>query len=161
MIRLILTSASLIEEYSPQALDLLRQSLTNNRRDDITGCLHLQSGTFYECLEGPRDKVAQTIRRMRNDARHAGMTILLSTPITAGQRLFADWQMSYASNNDLTVPQPEPGGQDYGSAVLTFLLHVHAVKRLGIAGFAEARARGLIREDGTEPPHVTPPPEIS
>ncbi len=62
-----------------------------NERDGITGALICRADIYLQWLEGPQDKVRDTLARIRRDDRHVEMTLLVGEPVT--ERVFGDWAM--------------------------------------------------------------------
>ncbi len=54
-------------------------------------CYH--GGTFFQMLEGDRDKVEAVMARVSKDPRHFGVTVLLENDIT--ERAMPDWSMAF------------------------------------------------------------------
>ena len=50
--------------------DILIESVTNNRRDDVTGALIYDERWFAQTLEGPEPAVSATFERILRDPRH-------------------------------------------------------------------------------------------
>lgn len=72
---------------------ILLQSRRNNPKDDIGGVLHFGNGYFFQCLEGPRDKVSQVYQKLSDDSRHTNVQVL--STVSIDKRLFSDWSMKY------------------------------------------------------------------
>jgi len=62
-----------------------------NARDDITGALICRHDIYLQLLEGPEEKVRDTIRRIERDDRHLEVRIHVSE--TASGRMFPNWSM--------------------------------------------------------------------
>lgn len=91
--------SSAVSPFTPAALDaLLELSRQNNARNDLTGLLVYGSGNFMQLLEGPRDAVEETFRRIAGDIRHFDVTRIVSTETQ--ERWCADWSMAYARHRD-------------------------------------------------------------
>lgn len=91
MLQLIYVSTA----RSGAAIDLdeiLARSRRNNRRDGITGLLHVKGRRFLQALEGPVGKVEQAFARIAADPRHFALVILSRRTIEA--REFGDWAMA-------------------------------------------------------------------
>ncbi|WP_237058669.1 BLUF domain-containing protein [Microbulbifer sediminum] len=99
LIRLIYASraefepADPIQGVEPNVGRILMQSRRNNKRGGIGGVLYFGDRHFFQVLEGERDAVNETYRRISGDPRHRQLTIL--SVKKAGQRLFEDWSMKY------------------------------------------------------------------
>lgn len=99
--RLVYRSESLIDHDDSAALDaIFRVSLTNNRRDGITGALALPDGKFVQVIEGSGRNVEALMARIRADGRHDDLSILGEWAITA--RLFPDWAMARPDSTPLS-----------------------------------------------------------
>lgn len=91
--RLVYRSESRIDHYDSVALDaIFRISLTNNKRDRITGALALPDGKFVQAIEGVGRDLDALMVRLRVDKRHQNLAILGEWVITA--RLFPGWAMA-------------------------------------------------------------------
>ncbi|GAB3398613.1 hypothetical protein GCM10027515_04040 [Schumannella luteola] len=73
--------------------ELLAASREANRRSDITGMLLYRRGRFVQVLEGAEHEVRALLERIRADARHGDVRVLLDERIPTRQ--FADWSMGY------------------------------------------------------------------
>jgi len=67
---------------------ILGASEVNNRRDGITAAIMFHHGQILQVIEGARVDVDRLMRRLLNDRRHAGLRILVDTPI--GSRALVD-----------------------------------------------------------------------
>jgi hypothetical protein len=72
---------------------VLDVSRRNNGACGITGMLLYVGGNFIQVLEGEKDDVNKTHRRIANDARHRGLITLLEGEIE--KRDFSDWSMGF------------------------------------------------------------------
>ena len=141
---LIYTSlATMPGEVSPDINAILKSSLRNNPRWDVTGWLHFERGRFYQVVEGPDAAVTLLMARLRADQRHYGLEELGAGEIATRQ--FAGFDMGFASADGyyLRPPNaalPPPGAQD----VVEFLLAI-ARQRGAALSRAAATQVGLIR----------------
>ena len=62
---------------------ILGVSERNNRRDHLTSCVMFHQGHILKAIEGGRSDMDRLIRRLLDDRRHAGLRILIDTPINA------------------------------------------------------------------------------
>lgn len=83
--------------------DILRASTANNRRDGLSGMLLLVDGTFFQVLEGEKDKVEEAYRRIAKDTRHNALLRVLER--TRDERSFPDWTMGFEK-----MLHGDPGG---------------------------------------------------
>jgi hypothetical protein len=72
---------------------LLDECRRNNSKNEITGMLLYQDGTFFQVLEGDREVVEKLLQKIAADKRHERVTKIILEPIE--QRSFAQWTMSY------------------------------------------------------------------
>ena len=70
---------------------ILEASNRNNKEAGITGALIFDSLWFIQILEGDRDTVAATLRRISADDRHDNVTVMEARPID--NRQFGNWWM--------------------------------------------------------------------
>jgi hypothetical protein len=81
---------------------ILLASRKNNPQRSITGLLYCSGNVFVQFLEGPEAAIMSMYLRLLEDPRHNNIN-LLSTELCS-DRLFADWDMAYATDVDgLTV----------------------------------------------------------
>ncbi|HEY8564351.1 MAG TPA: BLUF domain-containing protein [Beijerinckiaceae bacterium] len=77
-----------------QLREIIAVSQRNNQRDAITGYLIFDKVWFLQILEGERDKIFTTYKRIEKDPRHGTIT-LVQTKEIAG-RAFPNWTMGGA-----------------------------------------------------------------
>jgi hypothetical protein len=73
---------------------IMDASNRNNERDGISGALVFDSLWFIQVLEGERETISATVRRIMADDRHDNVTVMEVRPIR--ERLFANWWMGLA-----------------------------------------------------------------
>ena len=73
--------------------DILRASSANNRHNGLSGMLILRDGTFFQVLEGEREHVEETFRRISRDPRHSGLVRVVETE--REERSFPGWSMGF------------------------------------------------------------------
>mgnify|MGYP000845570253 CR=1 FL=1 len=78
----------------PKLNAIMDASNRNNARDGITGALLFDPLWFVQILEGEREAVSATLRRIIGDDRHADVTIMDARSIEA--RRFGQWWMGLA-----------------------------------------------------------------
>ncbi len=119
--RLVYRSDSCIDHADTESLDeIFRVSVTNNRRDGITGCLALPDGKFVQVIEGARSIVDALMDRIRADVRHEVVTVLGEWPIQ--NRLFTGWAMARPDPTPLTEQSFRIITRTGGGAQVTGLL---------------------------------------
>lgn len=77
---------------------IFRASITNNRRNGITGCLAQPDGHFVQVIEGLKTQVDLLMERIKADPRHEQVTLLGQWTVEG--RLFNGWAMAH--------PDPTP-----------------------------------------------------
>lgn len=70
---------------------ILLQARRANARDDITGALICREDIYLQLLEGPEDKVKQTVERIKRDDRHIEVRMHVEKEVP--ERLFGAWAM--------------------------------------------------------------------
>lgn len=113
-----------------EAIDLdniLATSRRNNRRDGITGLLHVKGRRFLQALEGEVEKVEAAYARIAGDPRHFALVILSRRSVTA--REFGDWAMA-----------ADDGSGDVVARVATLVEGAAPSVRGTFEGFAGLRA---------------------
>ena len=113
-----------VSEVAPGLSDVDLQMIlgvaqVNNRRLDVTGMLAQSDGHFAQGLEGRAQAVATLIDRIRGDARHVDVRVLLEERIL--RRQFERWAMGLVRRDDMAE-------------------EMHRLHREGCADEAEARA---------------------
>jgi hypothetical protein len=79
-------------DYDAATLDdILGVGRKHNRRRGITGALLCRSDIYIQMLEGPRETVTHTLRRILDDERHSDVVLVSCTE--AAERLFPGWDM--------------------------------------------------------------------
>lgn len=76
---------------------IMQASVRNNERDGITGALLFDPIWFVQILEGEREAISATLRRIMPDPRHDAVTVMDCAPIES--RLFGNWWMGVANMN--------------------------------------------------------------
>jgi hypothetical protein len=66
----------------------------NNERDGITGALLFDTLWFVQILEGEREAISATLRRIMRDERHDSVTVMEARAIR--ERAFGNWWMGIA-----------------------------------------------------------------
>lgn len=86
-----------------QLADILRVSVKNNQRDNITGILVYKEGNFMQVLEGDEDMVGKTHAKILADPRHKGVITLIRKPIK--NRVFNTWAMGFKNADKLSIDE--------------------------------------------------------
>lgn len=86
---------------------LLEEARSKNENSGVTGILLYYDGSFLQILEGPKDQVEDTYRRISYDPRHKGLIRLLCRSFPT--RSFSNWTMGYVRCSDKKLEQSAPG----------------------------------------------------
>jgi len=70
---------------------ILSDARRANLRDGITGALICRGDIYLQWLEGPEEKVRNTIERIKRDDRHVEVSLHVAEPVA--ERVFAEWAM--------------------------------------------------------------------
>jgi Sensors of blue-light using FAD len=81
--------------------DILIESVTNNRRDDVTGALIHDHCWLAQVLEGPEDRVSATFERILRDARHTDVR-LVKLQVVPARRFGPSWLTIVGRRDDNT-----------------------------------------------------------
>lgn len=110
-----------------EVADIVMAAQRRNAQMMLTGCLHFESGMFFQWLEGPRGSLSEVIDLIGRDPRHRSMVTLDEGPLA--QRYFANWNMCYAAVSDRSIVDwlAESGAttlraRTYADAVTRFLI---------------------------------------
>lgn len=82
-----------------ELVDLLKQSRENNLARGISGLLLYNKKYFCQYVEGDRDVVQSTVRKIDTDTRHKNLFVL-STGMT-DKKLFPHWSMGFSDASTL------------------------------------------------------------
>lgn len=88
---------------------ILSAGLRNNPPEGLTGVLAVDGDRFLQVLEGSRQGVSTTFRRIARDAAHRGLQIVFCGEVD--QRCFSDWSVAVLREDSL--PAPEDREVDY------------------------------------------------
>lgn len=124
-------------QINPQRGSLLSQlsgiqqaSTRHNAAAGLTGALVFDDLWFVQVLEGPRQNVLQTFERLKDDERHARLTLVLLADIE--MRSFGNWRMGLITRNTATLQAFAPYLRDgrlqphtmLGRQLLNFIIDV-------------------------------------
>lgn len=98
LIRLIYISRSSLQaiehvDIEPGIARILTISRINNRKNGLVGVLYFGNGCFFQCLEGPQEKVDALYERLKLDKRHSDLKLLSRQDISSLS--FSQWDMKY------------------------------------------------------------------
>lgn len=78
---------------------ILEESVLNNSKLEITGCLIYYNGFFIQILEGDKNNVLSTYEKIITDQRHHNIELLWEN--NSDKRYFEKWNMGfYAPENE-------------------------------------------------------------
>jgi len=102
MKQLIYISSAAKKMNDDGLLDILKTSRENNKKNDISGMLLYDNGSFIQVLEGEHSVVDDTFINIQNDVRHNNILVMQNRDVNS--REFADWSMGFEniSNIDKT-----------------------------------------------------------
>lgn len=93
LVQFIYTSTA-VKQFSDKELGLLLEGAAKfNKIHDITGLLLYADGTFMQVLEGAPEVVDGLMRRIRADARHRDVNVLVRN--MRKSRDFSQWHMGF------------------------------------------------------------------
>jgi hypothetical protein len=98
MIQILYLSSAAHPMSTEELLAILRQSLTNNAANGVTGMLLYGNETFLQALEGEEQVVDNLYEKIRKDVRHANIRFLHRR--TIGRRQYSDWSMGFKRVSD-------------------------------------------------------------
>ncbi|MFK7751561.1 MAG: BLUF domain-containing protein [Sedimentitalea sp.] len=98
---IIYQSRALIPQGSDEHRVIMSQCQTHNRDSGLTGFLHREGDFFVQYIEGPKEKLDQTIARIRKDPRHTDLIILDEQPLDS--RKLPDWQMGFVKKDQFRL----------------------------------------------------------
>lgn len=85
--------SDLVQRNEAELGSIVEAAVRHNRKDQITGMLLYSEGNFLQVLEGPKEAVHATYRRISKDKRHQNLMLIAEEEVA--QRQFADWSMGY------------------------------------------------------------------
>jgi hypothetical protein len=91
--QIIYASAATRPIEEEELLAMLKLAREKNTRNGITGMLLHCDGSFIQVLEGPKDRVMDLLRVIRQDPRHSRLAVLFEGPIK--NRSFSQWSMGF------------------------------------------------------------------
>lgn len=135
---LIYQSKALIPDDKAEHDSILQACRINNAGNGVTGFLHREGEFFIQYLEGPRDALQRTMRKIAADPRHKDILKLDTGPLA--ERRLPDWQMGFVDGTQMPLHdlmEAGPGGLD-----------LKAEDPFDLVVFMTANAHNL-REDAT------------
>jgi hypothetical protein len=86
--------SSATSEYDAEAIrSILASSVRHNTENGITGLLLYSHGSIMQVLEGTKEAIAETMKRIVADTRHFSVIEMLYDPIP--ERDFGTWSMGF------------------------------------------------------------------
>ncbi|WP_194765729.1 BLUF domain-containing protein [Tamlana sp. I1] len=80
--------------------DIYKKAKINNSKNHITGVLIYKNYNFLQVLEGPKDMVDATYKRISSDPRHGNIFKVINTSIES--RIFEDYNFGFTVIDDKT-----------------------------------------------------------
>jgi hypothetical protein len=113
---------------------IMERANRNNQRDGITGALLFDTLWFVQILEGEREMISSTLRRIMADERHDALTIMDCRPIT--ERLFGKSWMGLAMlHNENAALYARHGMTSFNPRIMTEAQVIGLARDLARAGF--------------------------
>jgi Sensors of blue-light using FAD len=78
-------------------LGVVDTAVRNNTHDGVTGMMLYADGNIVQVLEGEKEAVERTFRKILTDPRHRGVEVLVEQEIL--ERDFSHWSMGYQHIN--------------------------------------------------------------
>lgn len=72
---------------------LMEKAISNNIKNNITGCLVHYMGGFIQILEGEKEEVLRVFEKIKRDKRHTEVHLFSDNDIV--ERTFDNWGMGY------------------------------------------------------------------
>jgi blue light- and temperature-responsive anti-repressor len=141
LIHLIYASTATSEFSEQNLVELLKKSRANNAHHDITGMLLYNNGSFFQILEGPKDKVEQLFATVCADQQHSKVITIICEPIA--NRAFGDWTMGYATMSEQEVDEITGMNDFFSSGACFEQLDSGRAKKL-LTAFKDGRWRAKI-----------------
>lgn len=91
-------------------LELLSASQKRNAGKAITGLLLHSDGNIIQVIEGPRDATNELYKKIANDSRHRGVTLMSSRGIE--KRDFPEYKMGFKRARSKEFKEQLPGFTD-------------------------------------------------
>jgi hypothetical protein len=81
-------------DFSEKELQvLLKEIRRKNAKQDVTGLLLYNDGSFIQVIEGQKEVILRLFFSIEKDSRHSNVVKLLEEPIES--RAFPDWSMGF------------------------------------------------------------------
>lgn len=94
------------EPFTSDSLKTLTEvASSNNKKQNITGCMLYASGYFLQLLEGNSHNIDTLYQKIEKDSRHKGTRILIENELEGDRRLYDRWFMT-SFNVDTQVDFP-------------------------------------------------------
>ena len=102
MKQIIYISSAVRKMDDDELLDILKTSREKNKKNDISGMLLYDNGSFIQVLEGEDSLVDNTFISIQNDERHNNIMVMQNKYVDS--REFVNWSMGFEniSNIDKT-----------------------------------------------------------
>lgn len=86
-----------VSKRSPQCSEkdienILKASVANNKKANITGVLLYSKDKFLQCVEGEFREISSLYEKIKKDKRHYDAVMIALNPVQ--ERIFPSWQMA-------------------------------------------------------------------
>lgn len=85
-------SSTRMKPDDPELTKIYALARSRNADFNLTGCLHLEDGVFYQWIEGPSQDLDMIMNLILADKKHSNLEILSSGPSL--NRQFGEWSMA-------------------------------------------------------------------
>ncbi len=85
-----------------QLRGIMKASVHNNKKRNITGALIFDDLWFIQALEGDRRDILSLYEKLKDDDRHAN--VCMAELIDVETRMFGNWWMGLATRDSVTQP---------------------------------------------------------
>ncbi len=94
LVHCIYSSVGMVDFSKDDIITLLEKARSNNARQDVTGMLLYDKGSFFQVLEGHPDSVLEILDKVQRDERHSQVVRIIYEEIE--ERSFSEWTMGYS-----------------------------------------------------------------
>ena len=103
LIHIVYISISHRDLSEKELSDFLRDIRAKNKKNNVTGLLLYNEGSFIQVIEGKKKTIQTLFKLVKNDKRHTNIIELLIEPIM--ERSFPDWSMGFKLINNKDLEQ--------------------------------------------------------
>ena len=99
MKQIIYISSAVKKMDDDDLLDILKTSRENNKKNNISGMLLYDNGSFIQVLEGEDSFVDNTFINIQNDERHNHILVMQNRDVDS--REFSEWSMGFKNISNI------------------------------------------------------------